>query len=257
MSGLIRHTPSTPQTRGGGGQVGHPQRKGSGISGNHVDDAAFDRYSPEADGLGVLPPPDLGPEIASGVTDDPRARRQNGTHYRLRTGWRAYKHGIQVITQHQQLTRRSDGRLAPAGDYETADVALYRCAQPPQRRVAEIPQDPRARIGSQSQNIGDGPSHPADHDLSFLPEPARASLLEHIPKPMHYSVDTRKGGAWYSTAGLRMDRQRATVINATIDEGGPTWHVEHYTYTTPDPSPEPTTIDNPKTRPRLLKRTRR
>lgn len=218
-------------TRRSGGEVDHPQR-GSGITGQDVHDTEFSGNIVQFDSLGVVTPPEVGPQVAAAVTDDPRPRQRNGKYYRRRRGWRAGRGGILVVDLHQPLMRRPDGKLTPTGDYAIASADVHLVTEPARRRLGAIPTEQGGTSGGAKNGMLVAGATPADEALALLPEPARVALIRHVPNPAVYDADAIafNGGERYVVSALRLDDTRAAVVVGTLNHGDPTWQVEHVTY---------------------------
>lgn len=218
------------------GEVGRPSQ-GSGITGSDVHGAAFTGAVVGFDSLGLLTPPELGPEVTSAVSDDPRPRRRDDRYYRRRVGWRAGRGGLVIAMFRQPLILRADKNLAPAGEYALASAEVHLADEPARRRLATIPIDPAATDPAPADASG-GDTNPADEALALLPEAARVALVTQVPTPTVYDADaiSYDSGARYVVSAVRVARGRAAVLVGTLHAGESSWQVEHVTYSLHPPT---------------------
>jgi hypothetical protein len=185
-----------------------------------------------------------GQVVAEGVVAVAGARRIGGVTHQVRLGWRAWGDLIVVVTVTRPLSRRQDGKFAPAGPWTASSTDEDEAAAPARHTRSTVP------TGSPSQTSGSGDGSDvarrefdeAVEVFAYLPSPVRGALIKAVPTPDVWLAELSQ----FTTSGvtaveqrltmLRLDANAAVVLTATRSEvearlAGTDWTVNRHTYT--------------------------
>lgn len=239
MADIVRHA--------GRGSAPHrptPSNQRLGTSGCDVDASQWEGAALEFADLGVVIPAGAGPlfceaaKLLRGVR-----RRQDGTYYRRRVGWRAERQRVVIAHSDQDLRPRPDGRFEPVGTWRITDVELYK-AEDVSRRVGSVPhQTPGGDYGQGGESIqapqesnADDPALGRDEqDLRYLPPPVRDGVVRKVPSPVVASavalqVSSDGRPTHHQVTALRLDPGQAIAVQGARQVGAMTWQVEQVRY---------------------------
>ncbi len=172
--------------------------------------------------------------LAECVVKLPGARRdRTGLHQTL-LAFRAYPERIVYVEVERPLTRRDDGRLAPAGAWALANRTVFGGTRAVRTSGVVAP-------GVALSNLAEPggatvtPRHHVTADEAFLPAAVRSGLAAAVPNPIHrlsrLLLMTRNGVDVQELTVLRVGGDRAAVVFATrADEARASWEIQQWVY---------------------------
>lgn len=192
--------------------------------------------------------------IASGVRQLAKPRKSSGRVVQRRIGWQATPDRIVITTVERELKKTAAGKLAPSGAWLIEDRRTYKEAGGrATKRTGTVSQDSVASSDT---------SEPSDTDrgletsvaekfpegaqaLGMLPSAVRSSAIARVSTPrqfdgviLQYSNPTSGQPESLEVNVLRMDTDRAVVIQATRDLSSSSWSVSQAAYKLAEPEIE-------------------
>lgn len=184
--------------------------------------------------------------IASGVRQLDKPRKSSGRIVQRRVGWQATPDRIVITTVERELKKTDSGKLAPAGEWLIEDRRTYKEAGGrATKRTGNVPEDNVAASSPSAQ------ASPAEggleasvaekfpegaRSLGVLPSAVRSSAIARVSTPrqfdgviLQYSNMSGKPESLEVNV-LRMDTERAVVIQATRDLNSTSWSVSQASY---------------------------
>lgn len=184
--------------------------------------------------------------IASGVRQLAKPRKSNGRVVQRRVGWQATPDRIVITTAERELRKTGAGKLAPAGEWLIEDRRTYvETGGRATKRTGTVPQDTNpvpngtdSGSGATSVEASVAERFPEGAQaLGTLPSAVRSSAIARVPAPrqfdgviFQYSNASTGKPESLEVNVLRMDTERAVVIQATRPIKGTSWSVSQASY---------------------------
>lgn len=185
--------------------------------------------------------------IASGVRQLEKLRRSGDRIVQRRIGWQATPDRIVLTTAEREMRKNPEGKYAPASGWLIEDRRTFRMARGrAEKRTGSVPVDPAAAPAGATASSS-VPREDAERavaarfpegemSMSVLPTQVRRSMIARVPHPTQFDgviLQTVEPPAVLTVHVLRMDQQRAIVIQATRPLDGDAWDVSqaHYQLT--------------------------
>lgn len=186
--------------------------------------------------------------IASGVRQLDRPRKSSGRVVQRRIGWQATPDRIVITTAERELRKTSSGKYAPSGEWLIEDRRTYREAEgKAAKRTGKVPADPETAPETAAQANGATPGSGMEttvaenfpqgaQALGALPAAVRSSAIARVSSPLQFDgvilqYSNRQGTPEHLEVHvLRMDAERAVVIQGTRKIDATEWSVSQATY---------------------------
>lgn len=188
--------------------------------------------------------------IASGMRQLDKPRKSVGRVVQRRIGWQATPKLIVITTAERELSKTDSGKYTPTGAWLIEDRRTYKEASgQAAKRTGNVAEDYQARStggSTQKEPVGTEDSVAENfpegaNALGMLPAVVRSSAIGRVPTPTQFDgvilQYTNSDGAPASLEVnvLRMDAQRAVVIQASRDLNSEKWRVSQASYQLEDP----------------------
>lgn len=184
--------------------------------------------------------------IASGVRQLDKPRRSSGRVVQRRVGWQATPDRIVITTVERELKKNDAGKYSPSGNWLIEDRRTYKEASGrAAKRTGSVAADSE-NTSPESSSPGTSASMEANvaekfsegaQALGTLPSTVRASAIARVPTPrqfdgviVQYSNPSTGKPESLEVNVLRMDTERAVVIQAARDITGSSWSVSQAAY---------------------------
>lgn len=187
--------------------------------------------------------------IASGVRQLAKLRRSGDRIVQRRIGWQATPDRIVLTTAERAMSKNPEGKYAPAGDWLIEDRRTFRIRQgKAEKRTGTVRTDdptpaggttktPEAVAAAEAQEAAVSERFPEGaQSMGFLPSQVRRSMVARVPQPTQFDgviLQAVEPPHALTVHVLRMDQQRAIVVQATQEPDGSAWKVTqaHYLLT--------------------------
>lgn len=182
--------------------------------------------------------------IASGMRQLAKPRKSSGRVVQRRVGWQATPDRIVITTAERELAKADSGKYAPAGDWLIEDRRTYpEESGTATKRTGTVPMDPTpddeasADSGPEGAEAAVAQAFPEGSGfLGVLPAQVRSSAIARVPSPTQFDgvllqePDKAGNPVRLEVNVLRMDTQRAVVIQASRGMDDSQWSVSQATY---------------------------
>lgn len=185
--------------------------------------------------------------IASGMRQLDKPRKSSGRVVQRRVGWQATADLVVITTAERELTKNDAGKYSPAGPWLIEDRRTYpETSGKATKRVGNVPmdpdQDPSSSSGTPGKPVVGPEASVADtfpegaSSLGMLPAQVRSSAIARVPSPVQFDgvilqePDSQGNPVRLEVNVLRMDAQRAVVLQATRDLNATQWSVSQAAY---------------------------
>lgn len=191
--------------------------------------------------------------IASGVRQLDKPRKASGRVVQRRIGWQATPDLIIITTAERELEKTASGKYAPSGDWMIEDRRTYKEANGRAAKRTgnvsaddEAPAADAAAAGTPGFEATVAEKFPEGAQaLGALPAAVRSSAIARVPSPrqfdgviLQYSDPGTQQPSSLEVNVLRMDAERAVVIQATRSITATVWEVAQATYKLAEPEIE-------------------
>lgn len=185
--------------------------------------------------------------IASGMRQLNKPRKAPGRVVQRRVGWQATPDLIVITVAERELAQTDAGKYAPVGQWLIEDRRTYpETSEKATKRTGTVPMDSEAPNGS-AGGAGTPPSSGPEAavaqtfpegaaSLGLLPAQVRSSAIARVTSPVQFDgvvlqePDAEGNPVSLEVNVLRMDTQRAVVIQATRGVNDSQWTVSQATY---------------------------
>lgn len=183
--------------------------------------------------------------IASGMRQLAKPRKSSGRIVQRRVGWQATPDRIVITTAERELAKADNGKYAPAGDWLIEERRTFpEESGKAAKRTGTVPMDhardgESAPTGSEHQGTEAAVAQAFPEGAGFLgvlPAQVRSSAIARVPSPTQFDgvllqePDEAGNPVRLEVSVLRMDTQRAVVIQASRGTHDSQWSVSQATY---------------------------
>lgn len=191
--------------------------------------------------------------IASGVRQLDKPRKSAGRIVQRRVGWQATPDLIVITTVERELKKNDAGKYSPSSNWLVEDRRTYKEASGrATKRTGNVAADQESTAGdttstegSSNMEVSVAEKFPEGaRSLGVLPAAVRSSAIARVPTPrqfdgviLQYSDHTGKPTS-VEVNVLRMDTERAVVIQGTRKTGSDSWSVSQAAYKLTEPEIE-------------------
>lgn len=187
--------------------------------------------------------------IASGMRQLDKPRKASGRIVQRRIGWQATPESVIITTAERELAKTDQGKLAPSGPWLIEERRTYPAAGgKATKRTGDVPMgdsrdsstqgESRSALGTEAAAAQAFPEGAAT--LGVLPASVRSSAIARVPSPSQFDgvilqePDAQGNPVRLEVNVLRMDNQRAVVIQASRGMSETTWAVSQAAYSLGD-----------------------